>query len=400
MSKKPSDSENSSDHVLPLQVAKMSSIVFEGNVIPHNWFKHLKHKNGNAYLAAIIVLSEICYWYRPAIVKDEESGKVTGYKKKFKADKLQKSYSSFSNFGLTKKQAYDACHYLAKVGLITLETRTVTVSGGNRIPNQLFIEVNADNIDRLNRGILETASIYAESSSSKTTTGKKSSPPEINKAEAPKNIVLPISNTVLPTSNEVSPASNDLLPTSNEVSPVSNDPLPESNTNTEITYKTTSDTTDGNLSHSQPPAHPNKSSGNGSGERERLNKSQFSYQEWFEYLTYEKEVNGNTQIRSVAAIADANSKTTEKDFQLLAWKNSRAKSAKEPILNHEELKFIRQFCPGCHGSGMEVVPGKGARKCLHENLLNKLEEVLKEDEIEPLLVEKYKLYLDELNAET
>jgi hypothetical protein len=123
------------------EVLAMGDIAIVGNVIPHTWFQALKLESGKPNLPAIVVLSEICYWYRPRFIKDERTGAVIGIEKKFSSDKLQRSYSSFSTFGLTKKQAYDACHYLDDKGLITLETRTITVSGGQKISNVLFIGI-------------------------------------------------------------------------------------------------------------------------------------------------------------------------------------------------------------------------------------------------------------------
>ena len=43
-----------------------------GNVTPPNWYKTILRDNGKPYLLAICILSEICYWYRPKEIRDEQ----------------------------------------------------------------------------------------------------------------------------------------------------------------------------------------------------------------------------------------------------------------------------------------------------------------------------------------
>lgn len=69
-------------------VDKLRSINLTGNVIPQQWYKQLTYDSGNAYLLAITILSDIYYWYKPAEIRDELSGNLIGYKKKFKSDFL------------------------------------------------------------------------------------------------------------------------------------------------------------------------------------------------------------------------------------------------------------------------------------------------------------------------
>jgi hypothetical protein len=126
---------------LPPEVMAMKDINFSGNIIPFNWYNHLRYDSGKTNLNAIIILSEIVYWYRPSEVRDEETGQLLGYKKKFKADKLQRSHQSFSDqFGLTKKQVRDALGFLEDNGLITKELRTIATQGVT-LSNVLFIGI-------------------------------------------------------------------------------------------------------------------------------------------------------------------------------------------------------------------------------------------------------------------
>lgn len=122
---------------------------FEGNVIPHNWYKHIKLDSGKPDLAGIIILSEIVYWYRPAVEKDEASGRVIGMKKRFKADLLQRTYDSFSEqFGLTKRQAQDAMGRLEALGLVKRHLRTI-MANGTKLGNVLFIELMPEMLEAI-----------------------------------------------------------------------------------------------------------------------------------------------------------------------------------------------------------------------------------------------------------
>jgi len=112
---------------LPIEVQGVASINRRGNVIDDGWYRHVTHKeSGKAHLVAIMILADICYWYTPSKVEDEASGKVTGYKKKFAADKLQKTYKSLGEkFGVSKNMAQTACYRLKELGLITIEVRDI-----------------------------------------------------------------------------------------------------------------------------------------------------------------------------------------------------------------------------------------------------------------------------------
>lgn len=110
-------------------VDEMGKINMNGNVIPHSWYSQLIKETDKGtkkpYLNAIIILAEIAYWYRPSLVMNEE-GLMVGYKKKFKQDILQKSYSQLRiKTGLSEKAIRDAIVYLEEKGVIKRELRTV-----------------------------------------------------------------------------------------------------------------------------------------------------------------------------------------------------------------------------------------------------------------------------------
>lgn len=134
------------DHEPTPTVLAIGQINFEGNIIPPSWFHHLKiapARSGTKPLpdlVGIVILSDIIYWYRPVEVRDETTGQVLGYRRKFKGDKLQRSYPQWAElFGLTEKQVMDAVHRLRAEGVVQTELRTVTI-GQRRASNVLFVE--------------------------------------------------------------------------------------------------------------------------------------------------------------------------------------------------------------------------------------------------------------------
>ncbi|WP_434577153.1 hypothetical protein [Thermoanaerobacterium thermosaccharolyticum] len=132
-------------------VEEIGKINFEGNIIPANWYKHITFSSGKPNLNAIIILAEIVYWYRPTIIRDPATGEIKGYKTKFNADKLQRSYQSFADqFGISKRQAQDAIKLLRDLGLITLEFRTITMpTSGLKLTNVMFIEPVPERIEEI-----------------------------------------------------------------------------------------------------------------------------------------------------------------------------------------------------------------------------------------------------------
>ena len=85
-------------------VDAMAKINLTGNIIPANWFRTITRDNGKPYMLAICILSELCYWYRPQEVRDERSGNIVEYRKRFRGDMLQKNYQDLADrFGESKR---------------------------------------------------------------------------------------------------------------------------------------------------------------------------------------------------------------------------------------------------------------------------------------------------------
>ena len=125
-------------------VDAISKINITGNIIPEAWYKTIQKTRKHPYLHAIILLSEIVYWYRPKEICDEASGKRT-YKKKFSADLWQVSMSTLSDkFGLSKDQVRTALDFLeSDIQVIKRHYRTIDSRTG-KLSNVMYIELIPD----------------------------------------------------------------------------------------------------------------------------------------------------------------------------------------------------------------------------------------------------------------
>ncbi|WP_242365604.1 hypothetical protein [Yersinia enterocolitica] len=134
-------------------VAAIGRLNITGNVIPASWWHNIKLPSGQPDSTAIVLLSEIIYWYRPAEVRDELSGALIGHRRRFRGDKLQRDYQSFADqFGFSKRAATDAIKRLRDAGLITTELRTIKNALGRSIPNVLFVEPVPELIEHITNG--------------------------------------------------------------------------------------------------------------------------------------------------------------------------------------------------------------------------------------------------------
>lgn len=112
-----------------------------GNVIPQSWYRTITKETGKPYLAAIVILSDIVYWYRPTEQRDEATGHVVAARKKFKSDLLQRSYQQIADqFGITKRDATNAIVALEKIGIVKRHFRKMEV-GGMILNNVMFLEL-------------------------------------------------------------------------------------------------------------------------------------------------------------------------------------------------------------------------------------------------------------------
>ena len=130
-------------------VDQLSQMRITGNVIPSAWYQTIRKESGKPYLNAIVILADIVYWYRAAEVRSEGTGELVGYKKKFKADLLQRNYQQIADqFGISKRDASNAVVELEKLGVVKRVFRKLNM-GGIIIPNVLFLALDVEVLRRL-----------------------------------------------------------------------------------------------------------------------------------------------------------------------------------------------------------------------------------------------------------
>ncbi|MEA2016487.1 MAG: hypothetical protein U9O59_07290 [Actinomycetota bacterium] len=120
-----------------------------GDVVPVNWYSNIRknNKTKTVDIIAIALLANIYYWYRPTPIDDEVSGKVVGYKQKFKADKLQKNYQEYADLlGVSKRTIKNSMDTLVRLELITREFRKIITKNGLVLTNVMFLEPIIHNI--------------------------------------------------------------------------------------------------------------------------------------------------------------------------------------------------------------------------------------------------------------
>lgn len=126
-------------------VDSMGSIHISGNVVPMIWYRTITRPNGKPHLLAITILSDIVYWYRPSEVRDERSGQVVGWQKRFKGEFLQKTYQQYADlFGESKRSVKAAFDVLENLGVIKRLFDDVTCENGLVFYNLMYVELDTD----------------------------------------------------------------------------------------------------------------------------------------------------------------------------------------------------------------------------------------------------------------
>ncbi len=132
---------NTGNHI----VDEVGKLHFTGNIIPETWYQTIVNEKGKLNTIAVLILSDIVYWYRPTEIRDEHTLSVS-YQKKFSADLLQRSYEQLCNkFNISKKQARDALIILENLNVIKRHLRTVNTPNG-ALGNVMFIELLIDGL--------------------------------------------------------------------------------------------------------------------------------------------------------------------------------------------------------------------------------------------------------------
>jgi hypothetical protein len=130
-------------------VSKIGQIAIEGNIIPNEWYIHLKNEKGKIQTNAALILADIVYWYRPIPVYDIQTGVLNTYGKKFKDDLLQLGYKYFhEKFGLTEVQTRSALVFLEEKGLIFREFRNIVLDY-HVLNNIMYIGIYPEKISEI-----------------------------------------------------------------------------------------------------------------------------------------------------------------------------------------------------------------------------------------------------------
>jgi hypothetical protein len=144
-------------------VLAIGAIPLTGNVTPMPWYQHLRFapdareraagRPGKPHLAAITILSDIVYWYRPRELREEATDEVIGYARRFAGTRLQRTYGYYVElFGLSYEQVRDAVAFLDAAGIIRKTVlKAVRLSTGAIAGNRLYVEPIPEAIGRISQ---------------------------------------------------------------------------------------------------------------------------------------------------------------------------------------------------------------------------------------------------------
>lgn len=175
-------------------VDAMGMFNMSGNIIPQIWYKTITKATGKPYLLAIALLADIVYWYRPAEVRDEASGQIIGWHKKFKGDMLQKTYQQYADlFGESKRSVKTALDRLEELGVIRKEFRDIDCGNGLMMYNLMYIALDVDVL----------AALTFPEKEGKSPEMQGSEPPPTKKCTTPlqKNVIPLTGNCSIPYKN-------------------------------------------------------------------------------------------------------------------------------------------------------------------------------------------------------
>lgn len=136
-------------------VEAMANVNISGNVISPMWYRTVVKEDGKPHFLAIAILSDIVYWYRPRIVRDEATGNVIRATKRFADDLLQRGSKALAEqFGVSKRQITEALRMLEQIGVITRHYRIIERTYGDetvKIANVQHIELHVSKLIELSK---------------------------------------------------------------------------------------------------------------------------------------------------------------------------------------------------------------------------------------------------------
>lgn len=156
-------------------VDAMSNVNISGNVICPMWYRTVVKEDGKPHFLAIAILSDVVYWYRPRIVRDESTGNVIRATKRFADDLLQRGSKALAEqFGVSKRQITEALRMLEQIGVITRHYRVIERTYGDetvKIANVQYIELHVSKLIELSKlpdDSTENYPVYGKVSEGKT----------------------------------------------------------------------------------------------------------------------------------------------------------------------------------------------------------------------------------------
>ncbi|WP_124330508.1 hypothetical protein [Desulfonema ishimotonii] len=114
----------SRSHTGPMHPAcdMLKNVRFAGNLIPHSFYRHIRRESGTTDFEGVGIMSDILYHYRPAEIRDRKTGRITGYRQRFRGDKFQISYRQYAeHYGISKGQVTTAVKNPDRLGLVFRE---------------------------------------------------------------------------------------------------------------------------------------------------------------------------------------------------------------------------------------------------------------------------------------
>ena len=144
-------------------VDAMGSLNITGNIIPTIWYRTILRENRKPYLLAIAILADIVYWYRPIEIRNQSTGQIAGWKKKFSGDILRQSYQYYADlFGESKKTVKLAIDRLEELCVVKREFRTVIHGEGLVSNNVMYLKLVPEQLYLLTYPEAEPGSVWEE----------------------------------------------------------------------------------------------------------------------------------------------------------------------------------------------------------------------------------------------
>ena len=126
-------------------VDAIAAISFEGDITPRSWYQHICYQTlqgqSKCDRLAVDILADIIYWYRPYQAREELTGEVLGWRKKFLGDILRRSPEAFAeSLNTTVRCVRESIRVLEELGLVKVVLKPVYTQYGV-IPNVMHIDI-------------------------------------------------------------------------------------------------------------------------------------------------------------------------------------------------------------------------------------------------------------------